>query len=634
MLAGLAGVHQAVIASVPTNDDFMHMVIADQILAGDWPFRDFFDLYGPLMYGTSALSSLVFGHRLLSEAVVVGVALAASTYLVFRLVRSLTASSAAAVLSALLLMLAGVRGYSYPKLLLYAIAATMWWMYVKEPTRLKALVFGGWSAVAFYWRVDHGAYIAAGVALAMVSAHGFSRASMIRLAQAGAVSLLAASPLLLLASTTVGFLPYVRDGVGIVNAQHTTTGSHSVPRWPVRHVSDVIRLDGAEEFAPIVGVRWTDDSSTDVRAAVLTKYRLTPVSGDGPHVQNVRMADDSAAVIRGLVNEPIVADTNGIDRSQSTLPSSTYPLWQRLRFSQWWLRFRLFTGVNEHTSAGEATAALFYGLPVIVILAAIPWLHRHLAPRVAPMQLVGFGVFGVITAFGLMRSPYDVRAVDDVVISAILFGCCMAALWRTALATSGVKRAVVMVVAVLFGVLTVKSVAVAGEFGDRVAWLTGDARSVARMEGAWADVRDRLSAEPSLAYWNGKPKSAELQLAEYATQCLPSSERLLVLWFAPEIYYHSGRLMAARHLYDPGYEQLSNERRRTFEKIQRYAPPLIYARGEFDASDLYPEMVDYLHREYKSIGVLEDGGHRYQVYLRNEASVVRRFGEHEWPCLA
>jgi hypothetical protein len=105
-LAVLAGVHQAVIASTPTNDDFMHLVSANQILAGDWPYRDFFELYGPLMYGLSALSRLMFGHRLLSEAVVVGIALAVSTYLVFKLVRSLTGSSAAGVLSALLLMVA------------------------------------------------------------------------------------------------------------------------------------------------------------------------------------------------------------------------------------------------------------------------------------------------------------------------------------------------------------------------------------------------------------------------------------------------------------------------------------------------------------------------------------------------
>ena len=635
-LATLAGIHQAVIASAPTNDDFMHLVIANQILAGDWPYRDFFDLYGPFMYGASALAQLLLGQRLLSEAVIVGVALAVSTYLVFRLVRSLTGSAAAAVLSAILLMVASVRGYSYPKVLVYAVAATLWWSYVKEPTRRKALMLGAWVAAAFYWRTDHGVYIAIGVALAMASAHGFSRLATIRLAQAAVVSVLAVSPMLILAASTIGIVSYARDGAAIANTQHTGTSSHTWPKWPIRRVSDVIRLDGPEEFAPVVSLRWTDESSTEARAALLAKYGLTPVSDDGPQAQVVRVSDQSAGAVRALINEPIVADTNGIDRSRSKLSWSTYPLWQRLRFSHWWLRFRLFAGVNEHGNAGEATAALFYVLPLIVIATAIPWLHRYLRPRATAARLIGFGLFGVVTAFGLMRSPYEVRAVDDVVIPAILFGCCVAALMRTAFASRGVMRAALAVAAVIVALLTVKTVAVAGEFGTRVAWLAGEGRSQSRMEGAWREVHDRLFTEPALAYWNGRPKPVELQLAQFASQCLPSSKRLLVLWFAPEIYYHADRLMAARHLfYDSGYQNIEQEQRLTLEKIQRYAPPLVYANGELDTYTrmLYPEVVDYVHRDYDLVGAIEDNGRRYQVFLRKDASVVRRFGEHEWPCL-
>jgi hypothetical protein len=131
-------------------------------------------------------------------------------------------------------------------------------------------------------------------------------------------------------------------------------------------------------------------------------------------------------------------------------------------------------------------------------------------------------------------------------------------------------------------------------------------------------------------------KSAELQLAEYAAQCLPASNRLLVLWFAPEIYYYADRLMAARHLfYDSGYQNLEQEQQLTLAKIQRYAPPFVYATGGLDTYTrmLYPEVVDYVHREYEAIGALEDNGQRYQVFLRKDATVVRSYGEHEWPCL-
>src|ERR1044072_4708189 len=134
---------------------------------------------------------------------------------------------------------------------------------------------------------------------------------------------LAVSPILVLAASTVGLLSYVRDGAAIVNTQHTRTSSHTWPKWPIRRVSDVIRRDGPEEFAPVVGLRWTDESSTEARAAVLAKYGLTPVSDDGPQVQVVRLAEQSAGAVRALINEPIVADTNGIDRNQIQLPRAT-----------------------------------------------------------------------------------------------------------------------------------------------------------------------------------------------------------------------------------------------------------------------------------------------------------------------
>ena len=213
VLAGVAGIHQAVIASLPTNDDFMHLAIANQLLAGDVPLRDFFDAYGILMYGTSALAQLLFGYRLLSEAVVVGVALAVSAYLVFSLVRSLTGSAVAGVLSALLLIVAGPRGYSYPKMFIYAVAAMLWWRYVSAPTWPKIVAMGAWVAVAFYWRADHGVYVAMGVTLAVVAAHGLSRLAAVRLAHAAAVAVVAISPNLLLASATMGLRSYIESGL-------------------------------------------------------------------------------------------------------------------------------------------------------------------------------------------------------------------------------------------------------------------------------------------------------------------------------------------------------------------------------------------------------------------------------------
>ena len=635
-LAAAAAIHQVVIASTPTNDDYMHLALAQQLLGGDWPLRDFFDVYGVLMYGVSALAQLVFGHRLLSEAVIVGLALGLSAYLVFGLVRSLTGSTVAGVLSAILLIVAGPRGYSYPKMFLYAVVAMLWWRYVSAPTLPKIVALGAWVAVAFYWRADHAAYVAMSVAIAVVAAHGFSRLAAVRLTQAAAVAVVVVSPILLLASATIGLRSYVESGLTMFSAQHTTSNTHTWPKWPVRRVSDVIRLDRAEEFAPTVGLRWTDDSTADARAAVLARYQLTPVASDGPSAQTVRMANDAPETVRGLINEPIVADTAGIDRSRSAIPWSTWPIWDRLRFSQGWLRIRLFGGVDEQTAAAEFVAALFYMLPLVVAVVALPWLQRHLSPDATGLRLAAFAVFGVVTAFGLMRSPYDVRAVDNAVVPAILFGLCVAALWRTARASRRFSRGALVLATVLFSLLVVKSVAVAGQFGNRLSWLSGEGRSLSRMQGAWGEVRDRLTAQPPMSYWQGMPASVDVQLARYVSECVPHSRRLLVLWFAPQVYYHADRLMASRHLFfESGYERVASEQQRTMEKIQRFAPPVALAMGDLDTyrRQAYPVLVDYLHREYETVGKVNDEGQEYLVLFRRDEHVSRSYGEHQWPCL-
>jgi hypothetical protein len=93
--------------------------------------------------------------------------------------------------------------------------------------------------------------------------------------------------------------------------------------------------------------------------------------------------------------------------------------------------------------------------------------------------------------------------------------------------------------------------------------------------------------------------------------------------------------MASRHLYDPGYEQLEQELRLTVDKTERYAPPLVFATGELESyvAQLYPEVAEIVNPEYTTIGAIEDNGRRYRVFLRKDASIVRSYDEHEWPCL-
>ena len=174
-MAVAAFVWHIILMSGAANDNFMHMAMAQQWLAGDWPVRDFFDNGRFLQYSLSALAQLTIGDRLLGEALIAGLAWAISTYLVFVLVRRLTDSFPAAFLASLLLIVAGARGYSYPKGIVYAVAAVLWWDYVRRPSVQTIVAFGAWVAVAYYWRPDHGVFAALGLVVAAVTAHGFRR---------------------------------------------------------------------------------------------------------------------------------------------------------------------------------------------------------------------------------------------------------------------------------------------------------------------------------------------------------------------------------------------------------------------------------------------------------------------------
>jgi hypothetical protein len=148
-------------------------------------------------------------------------------------------------------------------------------------------------------------------------------------------------------------------------------------------------------------------------------------------------------------------------------------------------------------------------------------------------------------------------------------------------------------------------------------------------------VLDHLAADPPLSYWDGHRAPVSIQLAQYARDCVPASERLLVLWFAPEIYYYADRLMAPRHVvFVPGYQQLSLEQRLTLAKIERHAPPVAFANGALDEStrEVYPAVVDYVHRHYDVKGTLEDDGERYLILARRDRPAVRAYGEEGWPC--
>jgi hypothetical protein len=631
-LALTAALHKLVHAAVPVNDDFMHLTYSRQLLAGEWPVRDFFDYGMSLMYAISAASQLVFGYRLLSEGLVVAVMVGLSTFLVFDISRRATGSTAAAVLAALLLVVAVPRGYAYPKWIVYAAAASLWWRYVWEPGRGRALALGVWTAVAYYWRPDHGAYVAIGALSAMVAAHGLSALTLIRSLQVGVVAIALAAPSVVYsAMQSGGIVAFVQSGIDSAVGEHLGTGQ-AIPRWPVLRPSDILSVDPAGKYAPTIDIRWTKASSAESRQQVLQQYGLTPVSIRDDVTQSVRLSERSVRGLRALVAEPILEDTDGVDRAAGRVSSSTWPASQRWRFQWWWLRVRVLPALDDQGAGGEAATLLLIALPLVALSASV-WLGQYLPVRVGRLPLASFAVFALVVDFGLLRTPFSVRAAEAVALPAIAFGLVMAMSFRIARIHHGWRRWSAGATAAVLALLVLKSLAGAGQSGERIRWLAGDG-NVERARIAWADAFSRLGSTPPIERWREQGGST-LRLAAYAHDCLTSSDRIFVNWFAPDIYYYADRLMAGRQLFfPPVLGALAHERRMELEKFERVPAQMVFVRSMADnpAERAFPEYLEIFARDYRVGGIIDDDGERYSILVRKDRVPVRTYRDSGWPC--
>ena len=365
------------------------------------------------------------------------------------------------------------------------------------------------------------------------------------------------------------------------------------------------------------------------------RYGLTTLEVDGES-ERLRLSARSIPQVGALIREPIVEDTAGIDRSSGTLLASDWPVTRSWRFEHAWLRLQLLPDLDARERAAEYAVAVFLLLPV-ALFSASPWIAPRLMPPVAPWQLCAFAVFAFTVTFAMLRQPFTARVADAVVLCAVGLALCTAWLWRAGGAGWRVRAIASRAAAVGLVLVTTWSVAVAGQFDQIIDRFTGHWTGL-HVVGAWAAVGDELTASPPLAYYIDRPARFSLQLAAYARGCIPPADRVLVLWFEPEITYFSERLLAQRHLVFPpvsAWTNLTHEQNATVAKVTRYKPPIVFGLAsawDRSARAAFPGLVDYVEREYQLAAKVEDGGEEYLIFTRKDRPALTSFGPQEWPC--
>lgn len=153
-----------------TNDQYVHMALAQQLLLGDWPVRDFIDPGEPLMYLVSATAWRLWGDFAAVEwsTGVAGFAIGATCLLLAS--ARLSGSVTLGVLVTTLVTLVSPRHYGYPKIVVYAAVGLAIVAVCRYPSRKRIAVLGALVAGAFLFRHDHGVYTGMAALAAVVLA--------------------------------------------------------------------------------------------------------------------------------------------------------------------------------------------------------------------------------------------------------------------------------------------------------------------------------------------------------------------------------------------------------------------------------------------------------------------------------
>jgi hypothetical protein len=220
-----------------TNDHFVHLSRARQILLGELPVRDFFDPGLPLHYFASAAALALSGQNLFGEAVLTVTLVALGAALTCYLAARISGCVPLALLATFIAVVLFPRLYNYPKVFLYPLALVSVWYYANRRTTGALILLGLITAFATLFRLDHGLYIAITVASALVLANldqpRTLPAAFGRVAAAGAVLLL---PFVIFVQLHAGIASFLADS----RAQQASVASARLLAMPFTSAAGVL----------------------------------------------------------------------------------------------------------------------------------------------------------------------------------------------------------------------------------------------------------------------------------------------------------------------------------------------------------------------------------------------------------
>ena len=532
-----------------TNDHYMHLAWAQQLLRGAWPGRDFVEPGMPLTIAASALAQLAGGQGIAAELILCLAMIAAAAGLTCWLAARWTGSLALGVFAAGLQIAMFPRLYNYPKLIVPLVGLALLWRYLDRPTIGRALPTGVWIGAAFLFRHDYllSLGLATGAAfLLLIATHG--RRVIAR--HSGACA----------AAALIVVLPYL-----------VALGSLGGVRSNARDAMEFVGGEGNQWLPPL-------------------PWFIVAAPGPVPDRMELATAGPLRRAARAVVFDV-------------ALPLA--PI------------------INAH-NAGVVQYYAVFAIPtaLLFVLGRAVIRRRSRAPTAEEARTIVLAVLALSLAVVLVRHPINVRLPDMSGLMPLVVLAAAAALenrgvWGRVLARAGMTIAVLAVV--LHG-------AVWGRLYDAGAF--GGPTAVAAQ---YAKVWSTLRTPPWDEFW---PNGRLPQSIRYLRACTLATDRILVTWFAPEVFAFTQRGFAAGHayfirrsFYGAAYQQQMVAR---LEAERAPVALLNLDQGWFPTR--FDRLQQYLDEAYTVVGTDRFGRESIAVAVRRDRRPSGVHAETGWPC--
>jgi hypothetical protein len=140
---------------------------------------------------------------------------------------------------------------------------------------------------------------------------------------------------------------------------------------------------------------------------------------------------------------------------------------------------------------------------------------------------------------------------------------------------------------------------------------------------------------PAIDAWASPDSGGRRALARYVYECTKPTDRLVVTWFAPDIYFYAGRAFSGRQLFwFPGYYASAGEQDASVERMRRDSVPIVIQRtNEFPSH--FERVHRYIVENYRLTPEVRFGeavDTPYRVYVDTRLAPTGTYRRFSLPC--